>query len=346
LYPESYVSDGEQDAGVRVVRVPHRGLALLRFASNARRFHAALNRLNEQEPIDIIEGGEIDLYYLKKSSPGLKLLRMHGGPTFFQTGSRIQVWKEARSFRLADRVCAVSQAVGEGTREMLKLGPVPIEVIHNPVDTDEYVADSSAEEDGLIVFAGTITPRKGICELIAAMPLILAKAPHARLEVYGGEAISPPPSTPLTATLIASMSPEVASRVEWKGRVPRHVLPGALKRASVCVYPSHIEAMPLAWIEALASGKAVVAAETGPGHEIIDDGVTGLLCNPRDPASIAAQIIRVLNDAKLRGELGAAARRSAVERYSLPRIVDRNLEYYSSLIAPARLSPDGVALRP
>jgi glycosyltransferase involved in cell wall biosynthesis len=346
LYAESSVSDDEEDEGVRVIRVPHRGLPFLRFLSNAKRFHAALRHLDEQEPIDIIEGGEIDLYYLRKSSPGVKLLRMHGGPTFFRTGIRIQVWKEGRSFRLADRLCAVSQAVGEGTREMLSLGSVPIEVIHNPIDTEQFVPDSSVEEDGLIVFAGTITPRKGICELIQAMPLILAKVPHARLEVYGGEAIDHAPSRPLQETLIASMTPDVASRVDWKGRVPRHVLPGALKRASVCVYPSHIEAMPIAWIEALASGKAVVAAKTGPGPEIIDDGVTGLLCDPHDPASIAAQIIRVLTDAKLRVQLGAAARRSAVERYSLAKIVDRNIEFYNSLITSPRLSPDDLALRP
>ena len=230
---------------------------------------------------------------------------------------------------------------------MLRLGPVPIEVIYNPIDTEEFTPDSSAEEEGLIVFAGTITPRKGICELIRAMPRILAEVPHARLEVYGGEAIDPPPSSPLRDTLIASMTPEIARRVEWKGRVPRSVLPAAIRRASVCVYPSHIEAMPIAWIEALSAGKAVVASETGPGPELIDNGVTGLLCNPRDPDSIAEKVIRLLTDAPLRRQLGAAARCSAIERYALPRIVDRNLEFYRSLIeSPRQLTADPVALRP
>lgn len=346
LYPESGAVDDE-DAGVRVIRVPRRGLPVARFVSNTKSFHAALRRLHERQPIDIIEGAEIDLYLLNRSSPGIKVLRMHGGPSFFDTGSWIQAWKERRSFRVADRLCAVSQSVADGTRRLLGLGSVPIEVIHNPVDTDGFAPDPSAEQDGLILFAGTITPRKGICELIQAMPRILAEAPNARLEVYGGEAIDPPPSSSLTQKLIASMTPEVASRVEWKGRVPRHVLPGALQRASVCVYPSHIEAMPLAWIEALSAGKAVVASRTGPGPEIIDDGVTGLLCDPYDPGSIATQIIRLLTDAKLRCQLGAAARRSALERYSLPKLVDRNLEFYNSLIdSPRRLTPESAALRP
>jgi glycosyltransferase involved in cell wall biosynthesis len=108
-------------------------------------------------------------------------------------------------------------------------------------------------------------------------------------------------------------------------------LPAAITRASVCVYPSHIEAMPIAWIEAMAAGKAVVASQTGPGPELIDDGVSGLLCNPHDPSSIANQIIRLLKDASLRRRLGATARKIAVERYSLDKIVRQNLAYYERI---------------
>jgi len=127
------------------------------------------------------------------------------------------------------------------------------------------------------------------------------------------------------------MPAEVAAHVEWKGRVERTVLPRAIRRASICVYPSHIEAMPIAWLEGLAAGKAVVASQTGPGPEIIDDGITGLLCNPHDPDSIASAILRLLKDPELRRRLGAAAREMAMERYSLEKIVDRNLEYYAKI---------------
>jgi len=123
----------------------------------------------------------------------------------------------------------------------------------------------------------------------------------------------------------------VAKRVIWKGRVDRSVLPAAIQRASVCVYPSHIEAMPIAWLEGLASGKAVVASETGPGPELIDDGVTGLLCNPSDPDSIATAIIRVLKDKGLRKQLGTRARQMVKERFELEMIVDKNVEYYRRL---------------
>ena len=90
-------------------------------------------------------------------------------------------------------------------------------------------------------------------------------------------------------------------------------------------------AMPIAWLEGMATGKALVVSKTGPGPEVVDDGVTGLLCDPRDPDSIAEQIIRLLNDAPLRCRLGSAARQAAVQRYSLDKIVEQNLAYYRSL---------------
>jgi glycosyltransferase involved in cell wall biosynthesis len=334
LYPEADAGRAD-DHGVHVVRISRRGLPVIRFATNRQKFARALMNLHARHPVDVLEGGELDISVLSKSLPGVKILRMHGGPTFFNSGVRIQVMKEKWAFNVADQLCAVSHCVAEGTRKALGLGRRHIEVIPNPVDLRLFAPkpDDMPEEEGLIVFAGTISERKGIRQLIEAMPRIVAEVPNARLEVYGGEVINPKPKVPLTPQLRAMLTGELDEHVIWKGRVPRLKLPQAIQRASVCVYPSHIEAMPIAWLEGLASGKAVVASETGPGPEIIDDGITGLLCDPHDADSIASALIRVLKDKELRRRLGANARRSAEERYALPQIVDRNETYYRDAIS-------------
>lgn len=332
MYPDAYAGVAN-DQGVDVVRLSRRGPPIMRLAANRGKFARALRSLHDAHPIDIVEGGEMEFWILTRSLPGKKLLRMHGGPTFFETGIRIQAWKERWAFHVAEHLCAVSHCVAEETRRLLNLGDRRIEVVPNPIDTDVFVPSppGTREEDGLILFAGTVAERKGIRQLIQAMPRIVAEVPHARLEVYGGEVIDPAPSEPLTAELIRSMPREVAARVNWKGRVDRETLAHAIRRASICVYPSHMEAMPIAWLEGMATGKALVVSKTGPGPEIVDDGVTGLLCDPRDPDSIAGQIIRLLNDAPLRWRLGSAARQAAVERYSLDKIVEQNLAYYRTL---------------
>ncbi len=323
----------ENDCGVRVIRVPSRGWPLLRVLPNRLRQRGAFFDLHRERPIDLIEGSEAAFARTGGGLPGLKLLRMHGGPAFFGIRDTRQLRAERWSFRIADEICAVSQCVAEGTRRILALGDRHIEVIPNPVNVDEFSpAPDDSEEDGLIVFTGTIIERKGIRQLLQAMPAIAAAVPSAHLEVYGGEGV-PEPSVPFAKVLNDSLSPEIAGRVAWKGRVSRGDLPGALRRASVCVYPSHIEAMPIGWLEGLATGKAVVASKTGPGPEIIDDGVTGLLCDPADPNSIAEKTIRLLKSREERRRLGAAARKMCVERYSLPALVDRNIEYYEQLLA-------------
>lgn len=323
------------DQGVRVLRFAFGRLGPLRLLTNRMTMRALLLRIHAEHPIDIFEGGEVDLSLIWRGLPGRKVLRMHGGPTVFAPDGKPKLaasLAERWSFHAADKLVAVSRFVAEATRRMLRLGDREITVIPNPVEIDLFrPAAESEEEPARIVFSGTVTQRKGIRELIAAMPRILREVPSARLAVYGGDAIGGA-AKPLMEALKASVPVEVARHIEWNGRVPRSELPAALRRASVCVYPSHMEAMPIAWLEGMACGKAVVASSSGPGPELIDDGVTGLLCDPRDPDSIAQKITLALKDADLRRRLGTAAREAAVERYSLAPLVERNVAYYRSIL--------------
>jgi glycosyltransferase involved in cell wall biosynthesis len=329
----------DTDEGVRIMRIAQsRRAPLFRVFHNRRLFASVLDRLHAQPGLDIVEGGELDMGMLNPWAPGCKVLRMHGGPHFFSYAAGrkpgvVAIYKERLAFRVANQLCAVSHYVADTTRELLKLGDRKITVIPNPVDLDAFhPAPAELEQDGLIVFTGTITERKGIRQLVQAMPAIRREIPNARLEVYGGDALNDADAAAWTKALKDSVAPEVAAEIDWKGRVQRPVLSAALQRASVCVYPSHMEAMPIGWLEGLATGKAVVASRTGPGPELIRHGVNGLLCDPYDPASIAAEIVRVLKDRPLRRQLGETARRTCVELYSLPMLIKTNLAWYEAQI--------------
>jgi glycosyltransferase involved in cell wall biosynthesis len=93
-----------------------------------------------------------------------------------------------------------------------------------------------------------------------------------------------------------------------------------------------MEALPLAWLEGMAMGKAVVASETGPGPEVIEHGVSGLLCDPHDPDSIADALVRALSDEGLRKSLGTSARERAVEHFGIEPVVAKNEAFYRSCI--------------
>lgn len=94
------------------------------------------------------------------------------------------------------------------------------------------------------------------------------------------------------------------------------------RRASMAIVPSvWEEPFGIVALEAMAAGRPVVASRVGGLAEVVDDGVTGVLVTPADPAALAAGIQRLLDDAELRSRLGAAAR-VAAERYRSAVVVE------------------------
>ena len=75
-------------------------------------------------------------------------------------------------------------------------------------------------------------------------------------------------------------------------------------------------------------GKPVVASQIGPGPELIQDGESGLLCNPHAPHSIAQAVLRLFEDKLLANRLAAAARQRAQEEFSVEKLVLRNEAFY------------------
>jgi len=326
----------EEDHGVRVVRLPQGVIPTLRIAANYLRIQAAIRRVNQQCPIDVLEGSERSFFLVSPGLPIPRNIRMHGGHVFSrlmlqQQPDRKRVLEERRSFRVATHLCAVSRFVAETTRRRLNLGDRPIPVILNPVVLRLCCPrDPSLEEDGLIVFVGTIFELKGIRELVDAVPKVAARYPSARLIAYGRDTIDPATGRSFVEILRQRIPKEMRDRVTFAGGVPRESLPDLMAKASVCAYPSHTEALPIAWVEALAMGKAVVAARIGPGPEVIEDGVSGLLCDPHQPDSIADALLQALASPDLRKRLGAAARERAEKLFSLEKLVHENITYFES----------------
>jgi len=132
--------------------------------------------------------------------------------------------------------------------------------------------------------------------------------------------------------LEARMGDRVKQRVEFVGFVPHDGLRHVFVKAAVCVFPSIIETFGNVAIEAMACGRPVIFSKTGPGPEIIEDGVSGLLCDPYDPKDIADKIITVLKDPELAARLGRNARKRVEEHFSAEVIVPKNIAFYEECI--------------
>lgn len=326
------------DEGVQVIRLPSSRTFKVGALYNAWRINHALQNLHKHSPIDIVETPELGHAFSPKTTPWNKVIRMNGGHHFFSvtTGHKPRLLRaqlESRSFQRADALCAVSRFVAETTRELLNLGTRSIEILPNPVETMFFSPrETTFEESGLVIFVGTIVEKKGVKQLVQAMPLVVAEVPNARLILIGRDYPDPKTRSSTIAMLQEKIPSSLRETIMFCGAVNHQDLPVHLSKAQICVFPSHMEAQGIVVVEAMAMQKAVVCTETGPGPEMIEDEVSGLLCDPYSPHSIAEKITRLLSDEKLRTRLARAARERAVADFSIDHLVEANLEFYQRVV--------------
>lgn len=186
--------------------------------------------------------------------------------------------------------------------------------IPNPVTLPaQPVALESASRR--VVFLGRINAAKGIQDLLEAMPAVLASVPDCTLVVAGSGQVA------RFRALARQLGVEHA--VEFPGWVEGNLKADLLASAAVFVLPSHIEAMPMSVLEAMAYGLPVVATTVGGIPQAVRNGTDGLLFQAEDRAALASALIRVLSDVEFRRELGANARVRVQENFSTDLIVPR-----------------------
>ncbi len=239
---------------------------------------------------------------------------------------------ERLALRGADSVSAVSRFTAERTQAIFGLDDTPT-VLYNGVDLARFPTPDARPEPGLIVHLGTLVRKKGVMDLAEAFSTVVADRPSARLVIAGRDRPDARTGAPSTWTLAeARLSPEARARVDQIGPIDQSEIPDLLARAEVAVFPSHAEANPVSWIEAMAAGRPIVGYAHGWATEVVDDGATGWLVPPGDTAGLAAAIVEAMSNSDRRRAFGLRARRSAEERFSTRAVTASALEWYQQVL--------------
>jgi glycosyltransferase involved in cell wall biosynthesis len=324
--------------GIHVYRLRSKKVKGLQWYFNSKTISNKIREIHHSDPIDFVETPELGLAFLPKQKGINYVIRMHGGHHYFALSEnrKKEWWKafqEKRSFRKADYIISVSDYVGKTTRRLLHLEDRVIKTIYNPIDVAKFFdATNSNTVPHTILFAGSIVEKKGIRQLVESLNYLVDKFPDVKLLIAGRNGNIPGTSQPYLPILERSVVAKIKNNITFLGVMPNDQMPKLISDAHICCYPSHMEAMPVAWLEVLAMGKIFVGSTSGPGPEAVEDGVTGVLANPFDPKDIAEKIEWVFSNPESAAEMGKKARLDIISRFSLDVIVDQNITYFSALL--------------
>jgi len=119
--------------------------------------------------------------------------------------------------------------------------------------------------------------------------------------------------------------------VRFEGAVPNDRIRRYLAACDVVVLPSLMEATSISGLEAMSAARPLVGTRVGGIPDLIVDGRTGVLVEPRDVVGLAEAIVRVLRDCD-REAMGQAARHRVLEEFTWQRVAERTLEFYRGIL--------------
>jgi peptidoglycan/LPS O-acetylase OafA/YrhL/glycosyltransferase involved in cell wall biosynthesis len=249
------------------------------------------------------------------------IVHMHGADfiPFHRRLHPLLRWPLNAVLRRAQHVVVLGRSWGSFLVEEAGVDTSRISVVPNGAPCPCAPADRAHAQPHLL-FLGRLCGRKGVPELISALgaPCLRALDWHATFAGDGNPA-------PYRAMLSWHGLQDKVSLPGWLGRAETAAL---LARADILVLPSHHEAMPVAVIEALAAGVAVVTTPVGAIPEFLQNNVSALLVTPGAPGELTEALLRLLNDPVLRSDIAAAGHGVFLERLDIARIAIRIAELY------------------
>jgi glycosyltransferase involved in cell wall biosynthesis len=251
------------------------------------------------------------------------VLHVHSGPgdvaTFREPLGRPSLAYLRLAYRLADSVLAVSGV--SATALETAFGAIDITVVPNAVAVPEP-RPRPGEHAGspLVVYLGGFAnPVKGGDVLVEA----LGDERLASLRFVLAGPGEPPWGD--------SGPPRGPGSVVWRGWLEEADKARLMREADVFVLASTSEGLPMALLEAMSYGLAIVATAVGGVPEVVDDGTSGVIVPPGDPASLASALVRIGDDpALLRQLAGSSLERSA--DFAPDSVATRIEAIYSALL--------------
>lgn len=235
--------------------------------------------------------------------------------------------------RAMDGHTAVSKAVALSYKRHLKLSSV--EIINNIIPEKKILSlvpnarrgPISKEldlEQYQIIMAGRLVPEKGYNYMISAMSLLIRRGLKIKLDIYG--------EGPLLEEISQSIQCfNLGSSISIHKSVDHKILFNKIFLSDLLVLSSISEGLPMAAAEAMVIGTPIIATKVGGLPEMIEDKISGILVEPKDPEALANTIEHVLKDKDLQIQLSEGGVKRIKEKYSSDKIYKNYINYFEEM---------------
>ena len=215
-------------------------------------------------------------------------------------------------FKTTNRVICLTK---ENLIEIEKLGCASdkLVLVPNAVDT-ELFSPSNETEDGLIVWVGRFVPEKGLNFLIKAAKLVCKEKNNIKFLLIGYG-----PSRPMIIEM-AKKYGLLGKFIQIVGPLMHEEIAKILGKATIFVFPSVREGMPLALLEAMSCGLPVVVSDFPGVNDVVTHEMNGLVVPSRNPLELSKAILYLLENKNARQKLGKNARDSIVQGHSWEKV--------------------------
>lgn len=326
------------DNGITIQQIRNVKFKGLSWWLTRKKLERIINALYANNEMDLIEAPDwtgITSFIQPKKCP--IVIRLNGSDTYFcHLDKRPVKWvnkfHERRALEKADGLISVSQYTADLTNEVFGLHK-EFTIIPNSIDIDLFDGNDSSNEKGndknTILYFGSLIRKKGLLELPLIFNEVVQKNPSAQLLLIGRDVPDVVSGNPSTWQMMQQLFTEDALRnVCYLGSIPYQEIKAHIKAASLCVFPTFAEALPVSWIEAMALQKPIVASNIGWAKEVIADGVEGFLVHPKDHEHYATRILELLDNPQMQVDFGAAARKKVVAKFSMEVVAQQSVLFY------------------
>ena len=304
-----------------------------------KKIEKCLTKLIDKKEIDLIEAVDWEGITSNITTKCPIVIKLHGSDTYFchldnRPVKFLNRFHEKRALKRADALISVSQYTADLTNQLFGLTR-NFKIIPNGIDLLKFqnAKADSEDKDWNILYFGTLIRKKGSLELPLIFNEVYKTNKKAKLILVGKDSPDKKSGNTSVWSMMQGMfDVEAQQSVEYVGSVSYDTIKEYIKAATVCIFPTFAEALPVSWIEAMAMNKAIVASNIGWANEIIEDGVNGFLVHPQDHVAFAQRIVALLENQELRNSFGIAARAKATQSFSKEVIAAKNVAYYEYVI--------------